>query len=285
MSDLKALDAQLDQKEAMVGGIREGCQKQIIWANGPQKTKLAVVYVHGFSATLGEVRPLPDMVAQALGANLFYTRLAGHGQDGAAMGRASVDDWHADVAEALKIGAQIGDEVIVISCSTGCTLMTTALAKGAQVKASVHLSPNYGMRHVVAKMLLRMPGVDRWGRFIAGREQTFKPRSEAHAQFWTLRYDTRAVFTMARSVREAMAQQIEAIKTPAYFAYCNTDRVVSPRMTRRVMARWGGPVSVDILVAGPNDDTDGHVMAGNVMSPDQTAPFASRIVDWIKTVT
>ncbi|MGJ8610636.1 MAG: alpha/beta hydrolase [Octadecabacter sp.] len=284
MSDLKALEAQLSQKEAMVGGIRAGCAKQVVWFDGPQKTKLSVVYVHGFSATLGEVRPLPDIVAHALGANLFYTRLAGHGQDGAAMGKATLEDWHADVAEALKVGAQIGEEVIVISCSTGCTLMTTALAQGAQIKASVHLSPNYGMRHIALKILLRMPGVERWGRFIAGREQTFKPRSDAHAQFWTLRYDTRAVFTMARAVREAMAQQIDTIKTPAYFAYCNTDRVVSPSMTRRVIARWAGPVVEDVLAQGRNDDTDGHVMAGDVMSPDQTAPLARRIADWVKTL-
>jgi len=285
MSDLKALEAQLDQKEAMVGGIRPGCAKQIIWADGPQKTKLAVVYVHGFSATLGEVRPLPDMVADALGANLFYTRLTGHGQDGAAMGRATVEQWHADVAEALKIGAQIGEEVVVISCSTGCTLVTTALARGAQVKATVHLSPNYGLSNILAKTLLRFVGIEHWGKFIVGREQKFKARSDAHAQFWTLRYDTAAIFTMARSVRECLAQPIESIKTPAYFAYCNTDRVVSPGMIRKVMARWGGPVAEDILIQGPNDDTDGHVMAGEVMSPEQTAPTAGRIIEWIMTLS
>ena len=284
MSDLKALDVQLAEGEAMVGEIRPNCAKQIVWADGPEKTKLAVVYVHGFSASCGEVRPLPDLVASALGANLYYARLSGHGQDGAAMGRATLEEWNADVDEALKIGAQIGDEVVVISCSTGCTLMTTALAQGARVRASVHLSPNYGMHSFVAKTLLRLPKIKAWGRFIVGREQTFKCRSAAHAQYWTLRYDTQAVFTMAQSVREAMAQPVEDIKVPAYFAYCKTDRVVSASMTRKVLARWGGPVVEDVLVQGPKDDVDGHVMAGDVMSPEQTAPLARRIADWVETL-
>ena len=67
--------------------IRPGLQKEIVWANPATKTKtpLAIVYIHGFSASKGEVRPLPDKVASALGANLFFTRLTGHGEDGAAM--------------------------------------------------------------------------------------------------------------------------------------------------------------------------------------------------------
>ena len=284
LPQLNELEGWLAANEAAVGGIREGCAKQIVWADGPQRSKTVVVYVHGFSATLGEVRPLPDLVANALGANLFYTRLSGHGQDGAAMGRATVDEWQRDVAEALAIGAALGDELIVIGCSTGCTLLTSALAKGAQAKGVVHLSPNYGLQNFLARNLLKVPGVKTWGRFIVGKNQSFQPRSDAHAQYWTLKYDTNAVFTMADSVTECLAQPIEGIKTPAYFAYAETDRVVSPKRTRTVLARWGGPVQGDVLVQGPEDDTDGHVMAGDVLSPRQTAPLAARIVDWVNTL-
>ncbi|MCF2904451.1 alpha/beta fold hydrolase [Octadecabacter sp. CECT 8868] len=282
LPELTGLDAYLSQNETAVGGIRTGCEKQIIWADRPKKTKVSVVYVHGFSASLGEVRPLPDLIANAFGANLFYTRLTGHGQDGAAMGRATVDEWHADVAEALEIGAAIGDEVVVIGCSTGCTLLTSALAKGAKVKAVVHLSPNYGMRNIFARMLLRMPGIRKWGRFVVGKNISFDARSDAHAQFWTIKYDTQAVFTMDDSVRDALRQPIETITTPAYFAFCDADRVVSPAKTRAVMARWAGPTKQDVLVHGPDDDTDGHVMAGDVMSPRQTAPLADRIITWLR---
>lgn len=281
LPELTDLDEWLVTNETAVGGIRAGCEKQVIWADGPKKAKTCVIFIHGFSASLGEVRPVPDLVAAAFDANLFYTRLTGHGQDGVAMGQASVAQWDADVAEALAIGAALGDEVIVIGCSTGCTLMTTALARGARVKAVVHLSPNFGMRNIIARALLKAPGIETWGRFLVGKNLSFKARSKAHEQYWTLTYDTKAVFTMAQSVREAHAQPIEAIQTPAYFAFCEEDRVISPAITRSVIARWGGPVQEDVLVKGPTDDNDGHVMAGDVMSPRQSAPLADRINAWL----
>ncbi len=268
----------------MAGGVRPGCEKQIVWADGPVQTDVAVVYVHGFSATGAEVRPLPDLVAKALGANLYFARLTGHGQDGDAMGRARLPDWERDVDEALAIGEALGREVIVMGCSTGCTLLTTALARGASALGIVHISPNYGLRHRAAHLLLQMPWVRHWGPLVAGRERKFDPISQAHEDLWTVRYDTQAVFTMADAVRAALASPIASIRTPAYFAFAETDEVVSPAKTKAVMGRWGGPVAQDILVQGPRDDAMGHVMAGDVFSPEQTAPLAERIIAWAKTL-
>lgn len=284
--DLNTLDAWLADREAQVDGIRDGCAKRIDWFDGPAKTPVAIVFVHGFSASCGELWPLPDLIAKALGANLYLTRLAGHGRDGAAMGRARLQDWDADVAEAIKIGAALGDKVIVMGCSTGCTLLTTALAEQqearAVIKGIVHVSPNYGLAHMLAHALLQMPKVRSWGRYVAGAEREFEKLSDDHAKYWTLKYDTQAVFTMADAVRAAMASTIESITTPAYFAYCETDEVVSAAKTRSVIKRWIGPVTEDILVRGPTDDKMGHVMAGDVFSPAQTAPLADRIIRWAK---
>lgn len=284
LPDPMDLDDWLATREAAVGGVRTDCEKQIVWADKPVKTAIAIVYVHGFSATGAEVRPLPDMVAKALGANLYFARLTGHGQDGAAMGRARLPDWDADVAEALEIGAALGDEIIVMGCSTGCTLLTTALARGAQAKGIVHVSPNYGLRHRLAQVVLDLPGVRTWGRMIVGKERSFDPISDAHAALWTIKYDSQAVFTMGDAVRAALAGPIEAIQTPAYFAFGETDQVVSPAKTRTVMARWAGPVRTDILVQGAADDKMGHVLAGDVFSPSQTAPLAARIVAWARAL-
>lgn len=284
LPQLNELDEWLADREAAVGGVRARCEKQIVWAGAPVKTSVSVVYVHGFSATAAEVRPLPDMVADALGANLYFARLTGHGQDGAAMGRARVADWVADVEEALQIGAALGDEVIVMGCSTGCTLLSTVLARGGSAKAVVHLSPNFGLRHRLAQMLLDLPWVRRWGPLVAGRERSFEAISDEHAALWTIKYDTQAVFTMGEAVRACLASRIEGIQTPAYFAFNEDDQVVSPTRTHAVMARWGGPVTQDILEQGPRDDKMGHVMAGDVFSPLQTTPLAERIIAWVKAL-
>ena len=151
-------DAYLASSEAAFGNIRPGLQKEVAWADPATKaeTSVALVYVHGFSASKGEVRPLPDKVAQAFGANLFYTRLTGHGQDGAAMATASVNAWVNDFAEAIAIGRTIGERVVVMCTSTGGALATWAatqpkLAEG--ISAIVALSPNYGVRSAGSSLL------------------------------------------------------------------------------------------------------------------------------------
>ena len=60
-------EAYLAREEAAVPDIRDGLEKEIIWANPMvhARTPLAIVYIHGFSASKGEVRPLPDKVADA----------------------------------------------------------------------------------------------------------------------------------------------------------------------------------------------------------------------------
>ncbi|MGL4320668.1 MAG: alpha/beta hydrolase, partial [Paracoccaceae bacterium] len=55
------LDAYLATSEAGFADITPGSAKRIVWAGAVgAKTPLAIVYVHGFSATAEEIRPVPD---------------------------------------------------------------------------------------------------------------------------------------------------------------------------------------------------------------------------------
>ena len=265
--------------------LRPQCAKQIIWADKPDtRTDVAVLFIHGFSACKEEVRPLPDLVAKGLGANLHFTRLRGHGEDAEAFGAATLEDWLADVGEAFMVAQTIGKHVLVMGCSTGCTLATIALAQGAQAKAVVHISPNFGLRHRIAQALLQIPGIRHFGHLIAGRTRSFPVLSDAHAAYWTTSYPTTAVYTMADAVRAAKSCDVNKIETPAFFALNPDDQVISPKAAMRVMQSWGGPVTHLPLVQGASDDHMGHVMAGDVFSPDQTEPLAARILDWARHI-
>ena len=73
-------------REARFEDITPGAEKRVIWHDTPEmQTDLAVLYIHGFSATAAEIRPVPDLVAERLQANLIYTRLTGHGRSGEAL--------------------------------------------------------------------------------------------------------------------------------------------------------------------------------------------------------
>ena len=78
------LEAYLTESESRYNDIRPGLEKTILWHDPQRKkaTELSLVYLHGFSASRAEISPVPERVAQELGANLFFTRLAGHGRTG-----------------------------------------------------------------------------------------------------------------------------------------------------------------------------------------------------------
>jgi len=265
--------------------LKKGCEKRIVWAgDAATQTDVAVLYLHGFSATGEELRPLPDLVAQHYGANIYFTRLTGHGQDGDAMARATLGAWQEDTREALEVAHLLGKEVIVIGCSTGCTLATVALAQGAQVKAMIHVSPNFGLRHPAAQAVLDIPGSRHWSKYVAGKRRRFDAQSDAHAAFWTLDYPTEAVHVMADAVRAARKADLSAITTPALFCFNEGDQVVNPREIEKTIARWGAPTETKLLHQTEADDEMGHLMAGDIFSPGQTEPLAQHISEWFDRI-
>ena len=281
---LESVEALIAANETKAGTLREGLGKQIVWADPTtrQKTPISVIYVHGFSASPAEVRPLPDLVAKRLGANLFFTRLAGHGlTDPDALGQVTLEDWTGDIAEALAVGRLLGDRVVVISTSTGASLVTWALARPAleeTIAASVFLSPNYGVQ-AAGSFLLTGPFGPQIARLLLGARRGFEPISPLNAHNWTTDYPVEALIPMAQSVRLATHTPVEDIRIPALFIQSANDKVVRPDRTAEVAARWGGPHA--LIDPGPTGDANNHVIAGDTYSPDTTEPIATLILDWL----
>ncbi|TPN18133.1 alpha/beta hydrolase [Mesorhizobium sp. B2-3-3] len=272
--------------EAGVPGIREGLEKEIIWANPMvhAKTPLSIVYIHGFSASKGEVRPLPDEVAEQLDANLFYTRLTGHGEDGAAMTQGSVNAWINDYEEALAVGRAIGDKVIVISTSTGGSLAAWAATQpGASegVAAIAFISPNFGVKASGAEMLT-MPWGKQIAELVAGKDRSFVPHNALHEKFWTTSYPIAATMPMQALTELAYGAPVEKATIPALFIFSDMDKVVRPERTREIAARWAG--AHELVPMESTGDPDNHVLAGDALSPSTTAFLVQRIAVWIEAV-
>lgn len=281
-ADLAALAGDIAAAEAAVPGLRPGCEKRIIWADAaPRQTPWSVVYLHGFSATGEELRPLPDLVARRFAANLYFDRLTGHGQDGAALDAATCADWQADVAAALRIGARLGERVIVMACSTGAPLAAIEIARGAQVDALLCVSPNFGLRHVAARAMTATPALDGLYRILLQSEQVLTHNHPGHAAYFTTRYPRTAVHAVAETVRAFQALDLSRITTPAFLAVNPDDKVINPAAAVRAAQDWGGPVHQHRLIQTPADDRNGHVMAGSIFSPNQTGPLAAAMSDWL----
>lgn len=285
------LDGWLAAREAVFGDITPGVEKRIIWAGEVgARTPLALVYVHGFSATSEETRPVPDKVAAALGANLYFTRLAGHGRGGPAMAQASADDWLVDFAESLGIAARIGDRVVVMATSTGAAVTLAGLGTPAlraampaadRVAGVVMVSPNFRLASALNNAILDLPGAPLFVPTLIGAEREWTPRNEAHGRYWTTRYPTQALFPMAHVMRAARAADPGAVKVPLLLLNSPDDVVVSAAAAADVAARWGGMVARESWPRREGMDEEAHVIAGDIRSPGMTQAAAERITDWM----
>ncbi|MGR3713134.1 MAG: alpha/beta hydrolase [Shimia sp.] len=278
------VDAHFAKVESQFDNITEGVEKRVIWHGAVgEKTALAVVYVHGFSATSEEVRPVPDMVAEALGANLIFTRLEGHGRDGAALSEATAQGWADDFAEAMIVARRVADEVIVIGTSTGGTLIGAMADQAdvmAGVKGVVFVSPNFEVFHP-ASSLLTWPAARYWMPLLVGSERSFETANEAHATYWTTSYPSDAVMQMAALVKHTKDQDYAALSVPAMFVFSDADQVVKAEVTRAVAAQWGGAVTLAPQVLHEGSDPSSHVISGAIMSPAEVDGDVEEILIFI----
>ena len=275
-------DAYLARSEAAWPDIRDGLQKEILWADpiSKSKTPIALVYVHGFSASRVETAPVSENAARALGANLFVTRLAGHGRTGEAMASAKLTDWFDDMAEAIEIGETIGERVILVAASTGGTLSVWAAHRpdlAGRIDGMVLISPNFAI-HGAPTWLLNLPWAESLLPMALGQERSFEPRNEQHAHGWTHRYPSRAVFPMAALLKIVEGIDPAGIPIPALFVYSPEDSVVDARRTADIAARWGG--AHEILQITDSTDPNNHVIAGDALSPNTTDRVSEAIVEW-----
>jgi len=277
----------LDNKEKEFINIKKGVKKRIIWfKEDNKKTPISIIYIHGFSASSEEIRPLPDLIANKLKANIFYTRLKGHGRDANDMGQASIKSWLNDLHEAIEVGSRIGKRILVISTSTGGTLSSiAALDKelSKNILGFVFISPNFGINHKYASMLT-WPLSKYWLGLFIGDTINSNSRNKLNSKFWTLNYPTKALIPMANLVKIIKKKNFKNVTIPALFYFSLNDKVVDPQKTINFISEWGGENKTINVKMTKYDDKFSHIVAGDIISPKQTKKAFSEISLWIKDI-
>lgn len=279
--DIETWLKQGERQAAERYGLIPDTRKRIRWFSEREATPYSIVYLHGFSATRQETAPLAEIVATTLGANLFETRLRGHGRKSDALSAVHAEDWLQDAAEALAIGATLGDKVVVIGTSTGATLAAAMLDHPAMdaVDAIVMLSPNFAPRDPGAAWLTRPAGP--WlARMLVGNTRSWEPHNELQARYWSTSYTVDSAVEMMRLVDLANRQLPAEIPQRMLTFLSPDDAVISPDVARRVLAETRSPQKVEIEIKEPGDPSH-HVLAGDVLSSEMTPRIAGDIVEFI----
>lgn len=283
-TDLTDLEAYVADAEAQFDDITAGAEKHITWANGAKdKTPFSVVYLHGYSATRQETAPFADELARQLGANAFHTRLTGHGRPGDAMLEGSVDAWTRDTREAYEIGTLLGEQVIVVSVSTGGTLATWLAAQdfATQLAAMVMISPNFDLPDQRAYRLDWPLGIGvTLGEWLTGEEHSWEPASEQHARYWTYRYPLAALRPLIQLLKVVQAIDKSQITTPTLFVYAPNDQVILPSAVVAAHDAFGSKVK-RLIGYTRSQDPSQHVLVGDILSPGTTGEMVELSAEFV----
>jgi esterase/lipase len=275
-SSLTDLEKTINQDEKMVKGIKPDNQARIIWADTAkkEKTKIAFLYLHGFSASQVEGDPVHRDLAGKYKANLYLSRLAGHGIDkgDSTMIGLTAADYEASAENALSIAKKLGDEVIVIGTSAGGALTLFLASRHPEIKAIILYSPCVKLYDRTAMILDRPWGLQ-IARLVTGAPvKKYESESKPHSNYWQLNYRIEGLVALQNLISNTMKPEVfSRIKCPVFLGYyykneTEQDNTVSVPAMLKMFDELGTPENLKEKKAFPM--VAAHVIASYVRSKD-----------------
>ena len=197
-------------------------EARIVWRDSSRsRTEYAVVYLHGFSASPKEGDPVHRRFAETFGCNLYLARLADHGVDTTdALYHFTADRAWESAKQALAIGEQLGEKVILMGTSTGGSLALKLAAEYPQkVHGLINLSPNIAINDPAAFILN-----DPWGLYIARMVLGGKLRDTGagpeDSKYWNGKYRIESLVQLQELIESSMRKEtFERITHPSLTLY------------------------------------------------------------------
>lgn len=256
--------------------IKPDNEARIVWANDSlkNKTEYALVYLHGFTASQGEGDPVHRDLAKKFGCNLYLSRLAEHGIDTTEpMVNLTADNYWETAKQALAIGKQLGNKVILVGTSTGGTLALKLAADFPKdVYALILMSPNIEINDGTA-WILNNPWGLQVARLVTGSKYLdSKDTREAYRKYWTYHYRIEAAVSLQELLETTMNKEtFEKVTQPTLTLYYYKDSVhqdstVKVSATKKMFAELGTPNDKKKEVAMPN--AGDHVIGSSIRSND-----------------
>jgi esterase/lipase len=260
--------------------IKPNNEARIIWNDSTkQKTRYAVVYIHGFSASPMEGDPVHRQFAKNFGCNLYLPRMADHGIDTTeALLQFTADRAWESAKEALAIGKKLGDKVILLSTSTGGTLALKLAAEYPEdVFALINLSPNIAINDGAAFILN-----DPWGlqiaRLVMGGDYRVTDANEEHEKYWNKKYRLESLTQLEELLETTMTKELfQKVKQPSLtLYYYKNEEEQDPQVKVSAMLKMNEELGTppDLKIAKAMPEAGAHVLASSMTSKDLDGVYA-----------
>jgi alpha-beta hydrolase superfamily lysophospholipase len=281
---LPALAAETAAREAAITGLKKDNQARFEFYSlrSPEPTKLAFLYLHGFSASPRESSPLAENVALDFRANAYFPRLPGHGIAGPdGLKGITLEDWEAETRSALRIARKLGEKVVVISMSTGSSLAIPAIIEDSEaVAAHVLISPNFRLYRWDSYLPLLPFG--KWlARLFLGEYHIWQAQNAEQEFYWTTRYPSAAAVEAVRAARKAENANLSAHGVPTYFIYSPNDTVVHVPAILSAFEKIGA-TRKEILALPEAEGT--HNITGEILAPNTTKLLRRKIGAFLRSL-
>lgn len=293
----EALENWLKEQEDRTPNLKDSARATIIWADPKKKkkTKYVLVYLHGFKASHPEGYPVHRNIARHFGWNLYLSRQEAHGLN---IGRPLMDLKASSLQKyairTLKIGEELGENIIIMGTSTGGSLGIFLAAHSKfkeRIKALILYSP-----------LIKFYGSSQWllgnrlGRYllslIPGNQYMLTSQTsgtEEEDKIWYHTYALQGVLALGEFIQTWMKPStFRKIYTPLFAGYYykstrRQDKVVSVQAIKEMFTEVATPESQKMLKNYPDAGT--HVINSGLISnniaeiTEDTINFLNQILE------
>ena len=280
------LDSYLKNSEISLGDVPEEAEKKIIWSNKEKnKTEIAIAFLPGFSTTNFQQKEFFDKLSKELDANIFLSRLSGHGREYPGSKQMSAENYLKDTSEAIEIAKRIGKRVILIGYSLGGAL-TTAASFDEKLSKDLHgvvlFAPAYvGTIRNISLWLYAMSFLDKINHDCNDYINDQK-------KYDCTKYSTKVFETsdgvQGGHIMSAVAEKdFSANKVPALSFFDYDDDVLNSYETKKRMDKWGNKKSKTIIIESGEKDITQHFIVG-FLNPELDEFYIKEISNWINNL-
>jgi len=216
-TSLSSVEQYIDQLNQEEPTLKKDNGAQLYWADSVgQKTDYVLLFLHGFSGTHHEANPMHKEFGKRYGMNTYLHRIVDHGiSDPDAFEDLTPTDLIESAKQGLAIAKLLGDEVVIMSCSTGGTYAAYLAQHDDDISHLIYLSPNIALGDPSATLITGPWGESLMQQVFGDHRQI--PQTPEAAKYWQTAYHTDGILALQALIDQTMTEEVfQEIDQPTF---------------------------------------------------------------------